>query len=162
MRYFTRYRRRVFRSGLFATYLFATHTLSRPDLFAAYTFATRPVRYLTFSLHVLFATRILIQNKRYVYSPDSDTDMRWADCKGLFGSSSNRFTYYFLVTRLTSMCFDSFWNNVMQNNDRQERYVCLYLTLMWGSYKTVFDTLNVNPRAEGVNGVPLKSVISKI
>ena len=26
--------------GLFATYLFATHTLSRPDLFAPYTFAT--------------------------------------------------------------------------------------------------------------------------
>ena len=37
--------------GLFATYLFATHTLSRPDLFAAYTFAT-----CTCSLPDIFAT----------------------------------------------------------------------------------------------------------
>ena len=37
--------------GRFATYLFATHTLSRPDLFAAYTFAT-----CTRSLPDIFAT----------------------------------------------------------------------------------------------------------
>ena len=53
--------------GLFATYLFATHTLSRPDLFAAYTFAT-----CTRSLPDIFATctfrypDFLSQNNRYI------------------------------------------------------------------------------------------------
>ena len=53
--------------GLFATYLFATHTLSRPDLFAAYTFAT-----CTRSLPDIFATcnfrfpDFLSQNNRYM------------------------------------------------------------------------------------------------
>ena len=37
--------------GLFATYLFATHTLSPPDLFASYTFVT-----CTRSLPDIFAT----------------------------------------------------------------------------------------------------------
>ena len=53
--------------GLFATYLFATHTLSRPDLFAPYTFAT-----CTRSLPDIFAScsfrypDYLSQNNRYM------------------------------------------------------------------------------------------------
>ena len=51
-------------SGLFATYLFATHTLSLPDLFATYTFAT-----CTRSLPDIFATCTLIwmvENSEYL------------------------------------------------------------------------------------------------